>query len=221
MGEMADLPDQDVTNADAERISALLRAVEAPAPAGLQRRIAARNQRRQPWWRTAPAIALGVSSAATAACVALVLAITSGGGAAAPTVVRAVTLALARPSQPASANRVAAGTAISFPNWRSRGWPATGSRRDHLDGRTVTTAYYRSYDVGTLGYSIVAGTPIAWGAAGTTTLRGGERYGLLAQNGAHIVTWVEDGHTCVLASRSAPPAELLALAIAQERSRAA
>ena len=32
----------------------------------------------------------------------------------------------------------------------------------------------------------------------------GERYQLISSGGARIVTWVQDGHTCILASRTAP-----------------
>jgi hypothetical protein len=43
----------------------------------------------------------------------------------------------------------------------------------------------------------------------------------MQSGGAALVTWEQDGHTCILASRSAPSRALLALAIAQERARVA
>ena len=43
MGTMSDIPDRDHVAADAQRVGALLRAVEAPAPADLKRRIVERN----------------------------------------------------------------------------------------------------------------------------------------------------------------------------------
>jgi hypothetical protein len=48
--------------------------------------------------------------------------------------------------------------------------------------------------------------------------RGGAQYLLISAAGAQIVAWVQDGHTCVLASRSAPAAMLLALAVAEKRA---
>src|SRR5579872_5614085 len=116
MASMPETPDPDRIAADERRIGELLRSVEAPAPGGLHHRIAARNQRR-PWWQSAPAFGLAIAGAASAACVALVLALTSGPGAPAPpTVLRAALVALDRPTAPAPPALVATGTRISFPN---------------------------------------------------------------------------------------------------------
>ena len=55
MGSMSEHPDREHVAADEQRIAALLRAVETPAPAALQQRIAALNaatraRRRRPRW---------------------------------------------------------------------------------------------------------------------------------------------------------------------------
>jgi hypothetical protein len=140
-----------------------------------------------------------------------------GGGTTAPTALRASLVALARPTAPAPRSLVAAGTTIAFPQWSERGWPGVGTRSDRIGGRTVTTEFYRSYEAGTLGYAIVSGAPVRWGAGGrTVTLRGAE-YRVMNAGGAQIVAWVQDGHTCVLASRTATDAALVALAVAQDR----
>jgi hypothetical protein len=107
---------------------------------------------------------------------------------------------------------------ITFPRWSSRGWPSRGTRSDRLGGRTVTTEFYRSYANGTLGYAIVSGAPLRWGAGGQQVTSGGTPYLLISSAGAQVVAWVQDGHTCVLASRSAPAAMLLALAVAEKRA---
>ena len=135
----------------------------------------------------------------------------------ATTVVRVSKVALARPTANAPVTLVAAGTTIAFPNWAHRGWPSTGLRSDRLGGRAVTTEFYRSYEAGTLGYAIVSGAPLDWGGAGSSVVLSGEHYVLIRSGGAQLVSWVQQGHTCVLASRTASAKTLLALAVAQER----
>lgn len=222
MGTMSDIPDPDHVAADELRIGALLRAVEAPAPAELKRRIVERNAgRRRQWWQGAPAIGLSLAGAAAGACVALVLLLTSGSPVA-PTVLRASLVALERPTAPAPAALVASGTNIRFPDWSRRGWPSTGMRTERIGGRSVTTEYFRTYDgAARLGYAIVSGAPLQWGSRGPTRVVGGEAYGLISWGATRIVTWVQDGHTCILASRNTPSRALLALAIAQERGTTA
>jgi hypothetical protein len=226
MTSMSQDPDRDRQAADEQRLRSLLAAVEAPAPPELRRAIIDRNAahapaRRRRWTLPMPALALGLSGAASAACVALVLLLVSGSGAAAPTVARVALVALERPTAAPPAALVAQGTSIPFPDWTTRGWPSTGVRRDTLSGRRVTTEFYRSYDSGTLGYAIVAGTPLRWGAQGTTQRLAGERYGVIEEGGATVVTWVAEGHTCVLASRTASARALLELAGAQEHALSA
>jgi hypothetical protein len=219
MASMSDLPDREQIAADERRLGELLRAVDAPAPSRLQARIAARNERR-PWWQGAPALALGLAGAATAACVALIIALTQSTGSAAPTVAGASRLALAPSTHPARHGIVASGTNIAFPDWSSHGWPSTGTRSDKLQGRAVTTVFYR-YEGRRVGYAIVAGAPLRWGANAVTTSAGGRRYGVIFTNGGQVVTWVQDGHTCIIASRTASARSLLALARVEQRATAA
>ena len=72
MSAMGEVPDRDQIAADEARIGALLRAVEAPAPAGLTQAIVARSAPRRS--RRVPAFALTFATACAAAAVALVLA---------------------------------------------------------------------------------------------------------------------------------------------------
>jgi hypothetical protein len=220
MDHVHDQPDPDSAAADQQRIASLLRAVEVPAPRGLHEQVAllvaASAPRRR---RRRAAFTLGVAVAAAAvALAAIVLSATPG----APTALRISQVALERASRPAPRGLVAAGTNIAFPPWASRGWPAAGSRSDHIGGRTVTTEVYTAYDNHrapgpdvTLGYAIVSGGPLAYGTAGRLTTRAGVRYWLARASGANIVAWVQAGHTCVIASRSTPASELLTLALAE------
>jgi hypothetical protein len=217
MGSMSEYPDREHVAADEQRIAELLRAVEAPAPGVLHQRIAALNDGSRARRRRLRAPALGFSGAFAAAAATLVIVLVAGTGSAAPSALAASRLALARSTGPAPATLVAAGTTIRFPQWADRGWPSAGTRRDTLGGRTVTTEFYRSYDArSTLGYAIVSGSPLKWGAPGHVLVRRGGEYRVISSGGAQIVTWVQDGHTCVIASRTASPATLVRLAVAQD-----
>ena len=217
MSAMDEIPDRDQIAADEVRIGALLRAVEAPAPAGLTAAILARSApRRSRRSRRVPAFALSFATACAAAVVIVLVA----GGQSAPSVVRAAQIALAPPVAAAPATLTATGTSIRFPNWAARGWPAAGVRHDRLGGRSLTTEYYRSYGAGTLGYTISSGAPLKWGAGKVKAEFSGETYELISSGGARIVTWVQDGHTCILASRTASARAMLALAAAERSTTA-
>jgi hypothetical protein len=210
-------PDRDRAAADERRLGELLRAAQAPAPAGLARRIGELAGARAPRARSRrrPLIAL---AGGFAAAIALAIAIVLVGGSQPPTLLRVSQIALARATAPAPRSLVAAGTTIPFPQWSGRGWPSRGTRSDSVDGRTVTTEFYSSYPNGALGYAIVSGAPLHWGAGERTLTRAGSHYRLISNAGAQIVAWVQDGHTCMLVSRSASAATLLALAAAQDRA---
>ncbi len=103
---------------------------------------------------------------------------------------------------------------IPFPDWqKSFGWKAVGARTDELSGRTVKTVYYRNPDGAHLGYSIVAGAPIAEPPPGHAVTHEGNTYHV-AHAGEHtLVTWTQQGHTCTfVASSSVPDSHLVELA---------
>jgi hypothetical protein len=215
MTSMPGDPDPDLAAADQQRITELLSAAQAPAPASLQLAIgglatagapAGRRRRRQ-----RPLLGLAVGFAA-----GVVLAVLLSATPQPPSALRVSVVALERSTRPAPLRLIAAGTAIAFPQWSLRGWPSTGMRSDSLGGRAVTTEFYGAYSGGTLGYAIVAGAPLHWGAGGHSVTSAGERYWLTVHDGAAVVAWIQDGHTCVLASRSVPQTTLLSLA-ADER----
>jgi hypothetical protein len=213
MPRMSDHFDSDRVNADEQRLAALLSAVEAPAPGPLRARIAELNAAPARRRLRLPALALGGGFATAAAAVALVIVLSAGTSA--PTALRTASLALATPSGSAPARLVATGTQIAFPDWSAAGWPSAGARHDKLGGRAVTTEFYRAGSR-TIGYSIVSGAALRFGISGHMVRRSHAEYRVLHADGAGIVAWVEDGHTCVIASRSAPAATLLRLAVAQD-----
>ena len=202
MSAMGEIPDRDRIAADEPRIGALLRAVEAPAPAGADgerswhrnapsalvarprvRADASRRRARQPRWRSCSLPAP-----------------------AAPTVVRAAEVALAAPTargaRDAHRHRHARSASPTGRRWAGR---RRASVSDSVGGRSLTTEFFRSYDAGTLGYTIVVRGAAAVGREPRPAREvSGERYELICERRQReIVTWVQDGHTCILASRTA------------------
>ncbi len=103
---------------------------------------------------------------------------------------------------------------IQFPDWKqSFGWKAVGSREDEVSGRAVKTVYYRNPEGADLGYSIVAGEPIAERPPGREVTHTGDTYHV-AHAGEHtLVTWTQQGHTCTfVASSSVPDSRLVEIA---------
>ena len=217
MTSMSEQPDRDRIAADEQLLAALLAGVEGPAPSALRREIIERNAAPRRRLRRMPTLALGLAGAASAACAALVIALTSSGMTTPPTVASAALVALRTPTSHPPQGLTATGTTILFPDWTAIGWPSSGVRRERLGGRAVTVEFYRSSTAGTVGYAIVSGPQLGWGAPARLRSRHGEPYALISVGGALVVTWVQDGHSCMLASRTTPAAALVALAVAEER----
>jgi anti-sigma factor RsiW len=190
---------------------------------GRARRRRAADRRRIAVWRPRASIALVALAAVLVAVVSVAL-----HGGASPTVDRTARLALAAatgpppavdPSDPDLLSLRATGASrIPFPSYDRLGrWRASGVRHDTLDGRRVTTVFY-AVDSARAGYSIVSGgaLPVPRGSH----VRGphGVLYVVASSDGARVITWRRDGHTCVVASRSLGRGKLLALAAADERA---
>jgi hypothetical protein len=208
----------------------LVRSIDVRAPEALHRRVeelvaeqAPRSRRR---WSApafgflgAPRALLGASALIAAVAVVLVLSL-SGGGTHSLTVSQAAALTLRPATAPAPSEspsgqaRLAASVdGVSFPYWQERfGWRASGSRSDGVDGRTVRTVFYSDASGQRVGYAIVAGTPAPSASGGRVERRGATSYRLLSQDGATVVTWLRDGHRCVVSGRGVSAATLLALA---------
>jgi hypothetical protein len=214
-----------------QRIAELLRSFDAPAPESLHRRIeslvashqsrfAPRSPRRRlrrfsPLW-------LASAGAVAAAVVAVAIAVGLGGGGSSPTVsfsqaaastLRAATLPAPPESQAHDAQLAVAVDGVPFPYWSERfGWRSSGSRTDRVDGRSITTVFYADSSSQRIGYAILAGTPAPRVEGGMVVWRGGVSYRLLSENSAAVVTWLRDGHLCVVSGRNVSSATLLRLA---------
>ena len=222
------------------RIAELVRSFDAPAPESLHRRIeslVASHQSqlapRSPRLSVRRFSPLGLASAGAvaAAVVAVAIAVGLGGGGSAPTVsfsqaaastLRAATLP-APPESPAhNAQLAVAVDGVPFPYWSERfGWHSTGSRTDRLDGRSITTVFYADSSGRRIGYAILAGTPAPRVGGGVITWRGSVSYRLLTEKGAAVVTWLRDGHLCVVSGRGVSSATLLRLASWSDRDATA
>jgi hypothetical protein len=168
-------------------LDALAPIAHASAPAGLRTRLPERVPDRSR--RGTAALGAGLTAAAAAA-VALVFALSSGP--AAPSVAQAARLALRAPEAAITGStRTGAlpgvrAAGLAFPDWSGRfGLAGTAVRQDRLSGADATTVYYAGGGE-RIAYTILSGAP-----AGVQALR---------VAGLTVVTWQRDGHTCVLAA---------------------
>jgi hypothetical protein len=210
----------------------LIRAIDVPAPERLHDRTAAMIARGgAPVGNRAysPRLRLGAAGGLVlAAAIVLALVIGSGGGDGKLSLRSAAALALGRATSAAPAESpsrrtqlAAAVEGVAFPYWGERfGWRSTGSRSDRLGGREVRTVFYGDQAGQRIGYSIVAGAPAPQIAGGTIRWRGGSPYRLTTIGGDRVVTWVRDGHLCIVAGRVSG-ATLVMLASWHENAAAA
>lgn len=219
-------PELTAALAEQERAVTMLRGLDEPAPASLRARVdelaGASAPRRAPRWRRV--LVLPGATAIAAAVAAIVILI--GGGTTAPTVPAAARFAVASatlPSPPANPNQPGQltlhGAGIPFPAWDKRGWTATGARADTVGGRRITTVFYTSPSGRRVGYAITSGAPLS-GVHGETVTRYGVTFTMQPSGDAKLITWVRNGHTCIIASRNVSYGTLVALASADERAEA-
>jgi hypothetical protein len=212
----------------------LIRSIDVPAPAYLHERVQAmvdERSRRRGWGaaalplRAAAATAIG----AVAIAVVLVLALTGSGGGHPLSLQRAAALTLRPATQPAPSESTlqrgqltASVDGIAFPYWHERfGWRSTGSRRDVVGGRPVTTVFYADSAGHRVGYAIVSGTPAPPVSGGVVRWHGGHPYRLSLIAGSRVVTWHRAGHLCVISGRGIDGAKLLRMAGWEDHARAA
>ena len=220
------------------RIAELVSSFDVPAPESLHRQVeslVATHQERHVAWRASrrvfSPVGLASAGAVLAAVVAVAIAVGLGGGGGAPTVsfsqaaastLRAATLPAPRESQAHHTQLAVAVDGVPFPYWSERfGWHSTGSRTDRVDGRSITTVFYADSSRRRIGYAILAGTPAPRVGGGVITWRGSVSYRLLTEKGAAVVTWLRDGHLCVVSGRGVSSATLLRLASWSDRDATA
>ena len=223
-------------------VAELLRSFEAPAPESLHQRVESlvaahgSTTRRDRFTRGASRRRLFSSPLGFAgggviaiAVVAIAMAVDLSGGsstlslreAAAPTL-RTATLPAPSESSAHQAQLAVAVEGVPFPYWGEHfGWRSTGMRSDQMAGRAVTTVFYSDGSGRRIGYAIIAGAPAPRIDGGAVLWRGGVSYRLLTENGAPVVTWLRDGHLCVISGNGVPSATLLRLASWSDRNATA
>jgi hypothetical protein len=191
-----------------ERHRRVVRALQAggpEVPESVLRRTQAIQVRPSPIPVRRPALAGAV---ALVAALALVVVLSLGGPGGASAVKAAQLNAL--PAEHAAPARSFAG--VSYPNWSVEfGWFALGRRGDELGGRRTTTTFYR-HTHHRIGYTVVAGRALKPPAdAEVVTVKGLElhRFRLGEQD---AVSFVRNGHTCVLSGKVHDPDTLVKLA---------
>ena len=202
-------------------------AAETRAPAQLRERVeelkrgktpartrAGRAGSERPWWARWPAVA----TAGVVAVAAVIAFIVLPGGD--PAVNEAAELASRPASAPAPATQEGQPTllatsfeGLAYPDWeREFGWRAIGERSDELDGRATHTVFYENREGRRIGYTIVSGDALDAPSDGEETVVDGVELTTFAADGASGVTWLRDGHSCVLAGEGVERSTLLELA---------
>jgi hypothetical protein len=187
------------------------------APESLRAAVAAERRRRaQPGARRLR-VGAGLTAAAVALGVALVL-VLPGSETGAPTVAEASQLAAKAPQRPPPglypehpALLDLEVAEVAYPNWEKRfGWRATGARTDRVDGRDTRTLFYERGGR-RLAYTIVSGRPISPPAGSRGYLRDGTKLHGFRIDGRTVVTWERRHHTCVLSGTGVSREALLRL----------
>ena len=170
---------------------------------------------REPFWRRR--LIRPAAAAAAAAHVAVAVVLSTGGTGAQPSLAKVSETARLAPTDPAPASRGgspavldASVGSLTFPDWEEKfGWRAVGRREDVLADRSVTTVYYRNPDGAQLGYAVVSGAPLAGTPPGREVTRDSKTYHVDRADGRTVVTWTQQGHTCVIVASSRVPEERL------------
>ena len=208
-------PDQPTGEEQRGRDALRRLGTELEAPPRLRARIEAERERADHASRRWPV--LGAVGAGLAAAVIAVVVLTAGG---APTVDETAELAALPASEPAPVPQPGEPTllaadveGVAFPNWESEfGWRATGSRTDEVEGRKARTVVYEK-EGNRVAYTIVSGDALEVPEGGaTTTVDGVEFTSFTGPDGDPSVTWLREGHTCVLSGDGVSEESLVELA---------
>jgi hypothetical protein len=223
MPDENDIPLTDEELARAREGEALIVAAmsEVHAPQSLREAVERERERasaraRVPFWRR-HRLGLALAGTAAVALVLAVVALQSDESAGEPSLAKVTATARLTATEPAP--RTVGGTPpdldarvdnLVFPDWQEKfGWRAVGRRDDTVAGRPVTTVFYRNPDGARLGYAVVSGEPVDAEPPGREVTRDGKSYHVASAGERTIVTWEQQGHTCVIAASSTVPATRL------------
>jgi len=227
------MPDENDINLSEEELAlaregqALVAAAvsDVRAPQSLRESVERERERaaaraRAPFWRR-HRLGLALGSVAAVALAVVVIATQGGEGSSEPALAKVS--GVARLAATAPAPESVGGTppeldarvgSLQFPDWQAKfGWKAVGRRDDTLDGRHVTTVIYRNEEGARMGYAVVSGDALAATPPGRPVQHNGKTYHVAGVAGRTMVTWTQQGHTCViLASPEVPRTRLVEIA---------
>ena len=180
----------------------------------------AATRARAPFWRR-HRLGLALASAAAVALAVVVIATQGNESPGEPALAKVS--GVARLGATAPAPRPVGGTPpeldarvgnLVFPDWQAKfGWSAVGRRDDTLSGRDVTTVLYRNDQGAQMGYAVVSGDTLGAAPPGRRVTHKGKTYHVASVAGRTMVTWNQQGHTCVLlASPEVPRTRLVEIA---------
>jgi hypothetical protein len=159
----------------------------------------------------------GLATAGSLAAVA-VLAVMVGlsGGPGAPSVAEAAQLGAKPPTATVSAASPqlldVEQSGVAFPNWEAKfGWKAVGKRVDDLGNRTATTVYYRK-GANKIAYTIVSGKSLGDPDNFAQFTLNGVDLKVFSTGNPKDVTWLRQGHSCVMTGKGVTTAKMLELA---------
>src|SRR5512132_1683851 len=217
------MPDENDTPLTEEELAlaregkALIAAAVADvrAPQSLREGIERDRERataRAPFWRRYR-LGLVLAGAAAAALAGVAIALHTGGGTTEPSLADVSATARLEPTKAAPGPRGGAPPVLGakvdnlvFPDWeRKFGWKAVGRRDDTLSGRPVTTVFYRNPEGARLGYAVVSGDALGGNPPGRHVTRSGKAYYVARAGERTVVTWTQQGHTCVIVAPARVP----------------
>jgi hypothetical protein len=192
------------------RSTVMTAAGDVDAPPSLRHRLEDQRQRLGPQQRRRRMmLGGGLAGALAVGVLAIVIATPSGvpGG---PSLAAAAQAAQGPPTEPAPPQDPAnpkllkrAVDGVPFPDWQGKfKWRAVGSRVDRVNGRKIVTVIYENPTGLQVRYSIVPGRRIDLPTQASPSGYEGITFRVMTLNGVRIITWLRDGHTCVLSTRT-------------------
>ena len=189
-----------------QRIQGLLAGGGPATPPRLHARIAALQRESRP--RPSPARRIAVVAAAALAAFAAVLVLTIGGSTpGGPTLASAAQLSARQPTGPSPVHDLRRPSllrerfeGVTYPYWYEQfNWFTAGERTDDLGGgRTAHTVFYR-HTHHRIGYTIVSGKPLIPPRSAERRVVDGLEMRGYRDGDRDVVSFVRNGHTCVLA----------------------
>jgi hypothetical protein len=188
-----------------DRVSSVLRAGGPATPPALRARLDALRAPRREQPRPFPRIAVAAATALAAFGAVLVIALTTGSPGV-PTVGEVAVAADRAATAPAPARDAkhppllrASFEGVAYPYWKQHfGWRTTGARTDTIDGRRARTVFYQ-HTHHRIGYTVVSGKPLKPPAGAERLVFDGVVMYRYRDGRNTVVSFVRNGHTCVLA----------------------